>query len=133
MSRKGNPWDNAACESFMKTLKYEEVLRNEYRDLREAKASIGGFLEKVYNEKRLREIYPSDGDASVVAGIPAHRLDEFPAGYSSAGCSPALSASASPTGSDYGVKSSCWSIAFQRPANSVLTGCLSSGGKRTAT
>ena len=32
MSRKGNPWDNAACESFMKTLKYEEVLRNEYRD-----------------------------------------------------------------------------------------------------
>ena len=33
MSRKGNPWDNAACESFMKTLKYEEVLRNEYRDL----------------------------------------------------------------------------------------------------
>ena len=36
MSRKGNPWDNAACESFMKTLKYEEVLRNEYRDLAEA-------------------------------------------------------------------------------------------------
>jgi putative transposase len=53
MSRKGNPWDNAACESFIKTLKYEEVLRNEYRDLREAKASIGEFLEKVYNQKRL--------------------------------------------------------------------------------
>ena len=33
MSRKGNPWDNAACESFKKTLKYEEVHRNEYRDL----------------------------------------------------------------------------------------------------
>jgi transposase InsO family protein len=33
MSRKGNPWDNAACESFMKTLKHEEVYRNEYRDL----------------------------------------------------------------------------------------------------
>jgi putative transposase len=53
MSRKGNPWDNAACESFMKTLKYEEVLRNEYRDLAEARASIRGFLEKVYNHKRL--------------------------------------------------------------------------------
>jgi putative transposase len=53
MSRKGNPWDNAACESFMKTLKYEEVLRNEYRDLAEARASIREFLEKVYNEKRL--------------------------------------------------------------------------------
>ena len=53
MSRKGNPWDNAACESFMKTLKYEEVFRNEYRDLVEAKRSIERFLEKIYNEKRL--------------------------------------------------------------------------------
>jgi transposase InsO family protein len=53
MSRKGNPWDNAACESFMKTLKYEEVHRNEYRDLADARASIAEFLEKVYNQKRL--------------------------------------------------------------------------------
>ena len=53
MSRKGNPWDNAACESFMKTLKYEEVLHNEYRDLAEARAYIREFLEKVYNHKRL--------------------------------------------------------------------------------
>jgi transposase InsO family protein len=53
MSRKGNPWDNAACESFMKTLKYEEVLRNEYRDLAAARASIREFLEKIYNRKRL--------------------------------------------------------------------------------
>ncbi len=53
MSRKGNPWDNAACESFMKTLKYEEVLRNEYRDLAEARASIRQFLEKIYNNQRL--------------------------------------------------------------------------------
>jgi putative transposase len=53
MSRKGNPWDNAACESFIKTLKYEEVYRTEYRDLAEAQASIGVFLEKVYNQKRL--------------------------------------------------------------------------------
>jgi putative transposase len=53
MSRKGNPWDNAACESFIKTLKYEEVYRSEYRDLEDARASIGQFLEKVYNQKRL--------------------------------------------------------------------------------
>jgi putative transposase len=53
MSRKGNPWDNAACESFMKTLKYEEVFRNEYRDVAEARSSIAKFLEKVYNHKRL--------------------------------------------------------------------------------
>ena len=53
MSRKGNPYDNAMAESFMKTLKYEEVYREEYRDLAEARASIGHFLEQVYNEKRL--------------------------------------------------------------------------------
>lgn len=53
MSRKGNPYDNAACESFMKTLKYEEVHRQEYRDLAEARASIQYFLERVYNQKRL--------------------------------------------------------------------------------
>ena len=53
MSRKANPWDNAACESFMKTLKYEEVYRNEYRDLEEARRTITQFLEKVYNNKRL--------------------------------------------------------------------------------
>jgi len=53
MSRKGNPYDNATCESFMKTLKQEEMYRQEYRDLAEARASIEQFLEKVYNQKRL--------------------------------------------------------------------------------
>jgi putative transposase len=53
MSRKGNPYDNAACESFMKTLKYEEVYRNEYRDFQEAHACIREFLERVYNQERL--------------------------------------------------------------------------------
>jgi putative transposase len=53
MSRRGNPYDNAACESFMKTLKYEEVYRQEYRDLAEARASIKQFIEKIYNGKRL--------------------------------------------------------------------------------
>jgi len=53
MSRKGNPYDNAACESFMKTLKYEEVYRSEYRDLADAYAQIGEFLERVYNQQRL--------------------------------------------------------------------------------
>lgn len=53
MSRKGNPYDNAACESFMKTLKYEEVYRNEYYDFQDARAGIGEFLDRVYNQKRL--------------------------------------------------------------------------------
>jgi len=53
MSRKGNPYDNAFAESFMKTLKYEEVYLQEYETLQEAKASIERFLEEVYNQKRL--------------------------------------------------------------------------------
>jgi transposase InsO family protein len=53
MSRKGNPYDNARTESFMKTLKYEEVYRQEYRDLSDALRSLRRFIEKVYNEKRL--------------------------------------------------------------------------------
>src|SRR5579875_1305322 len=48
-----SPPSNAACESFIKTLKYEEVYRTEYRDLIDARASIGAFLGKVYNQKRL--------------------------------------------------------------------------------
>lgn len=71
MSRKGNPWDNAACESFIKTLKYEEVLRNEYRDLAEAHASIQAFIEKVYNQKRLHSalgyVPPAEFEAQLLA------------------------------------------------------------------
>jgi len=71
MSRKGNPWDNAQCESFMKTLKYEEVLRNEYRDLAEARASIVEFIEKVYNQKRLHSalgyLPPAEFEAQLAA------------------------------------------------------------------
>lgn len=53
MSRRGNVYDNALAESFMKTLKYEEVYRTEYRDLGDAKVWIKEFLEKIYNRKRL--------------------------------------------------------------------------------
>jgi putative transposase len=70
MSRKGNPWDNAACESFMKTLKYEEVHRNEYRDLNEARSTIRTFLEKIYNQKRLHSaigyVPPAEFEANLV-------------------------------------------------------------------
>jgi putative transposase len=53
MSRKGNPYDNAQCERFMKTLKYEEVYLNEYEDLSDARRRIGLFLDDVYNCRRL--------------------------------------------------------------------------------
>ena len=53
MSHKASPWENTACESWMKTLKYEEVYCNEYRDWNDALASIGEFIDLVYNQKRL--------------------------------------------------------------------------------
>ena len=53
MSRLATPYDNAQAESFIKTLKYEDVYRAEYRNLEEAKALIGKFLEKIYNQQRL--------------------------------------------------------------------------------
>jgi transposase InsO family protein len=53
MSHKASPWENAGCESWMKTLKSEEVYRQEYRDLSEARASIAQFIDEVYNQKRL--------------------------------------------------------------------------------
>lgn len=53
MSRKGNPYDNAHAESFLKTLKHEEVYRAADRDWPEALASIGEFIERVYNHQRL--------------------------------------------------------------------------------
>ena len=53
MSRAGRPWDNAMAESFMATLKREEVDGRTYRDLADARASIARFLEEVYNAKRL--------------------------------------------------------------------------------
>jgi transposase InsO family protein len=53
MSRIASPYDNAQAESFIKTLKYEEVYRTEYRSLEDARASIGEFLEKIYNRERL--------------------------------------------------------------------------------
>jgi putative transposase len=134
MSRPANPYDNASCESFLKTLKREEIYANQYRDLDDLRANIATFIEQYYNRQRLhsalgyrspeefeqaveleaastgatmsffrhKEIFRSDGGSwlsgeSTEADSPAHRLDESPAGYSSAGWSPPEPASASPT------------------------------------
>jgi putative transposase len=53
MSRIGNPYDNAKAESFMKTLKKEEVDGRDYRDVSQARDAIGAFIEDVYNRRRL--------------------------------------------------------------------------------
>ncbi|MFI5305085.1 MAG: IS3 family transposase [Nitrospiria bacterium] len=53
MSRPANPYDNASCESFMKTLKPEEIYVNEYRDLEDLRTNIEVFIEQYYNRLRL--------------------------------------------------------------------------------
>ena len=53
MSRPANPYDNASCESFFKTLKREEIYANEYRDLDHLRANIEDFIERYYNQSRL--------------------------------------------------------------------------------
>src|SRR5258708_18124289 len=53
MSRPANPYDNASCESFMKTLKREEIYANKYDDLESLRANIEEFIEQYYNRLRL--------------------------------------------------------------------------------
>ncbi len=71
MSRRSNPYDNARAESFMKTLKSEEVALWHYRDLAQARASIGHFLEQIYNRRRLHSalgyVPPVEFEAAVAS------------------------------------------------------------------
>jgi putative transposase len=53
MSRPANPYDNATCESFLKTLKREEIRTTDYRDFEELNGRIEEFIERYYNRWRL--------------------------------------------------------------------------------
>jgi len=53
MSRPANPYDNASCESFMKTLNREEIYANTYRDLEHLRVNLAAFIEQYYNRDRL--------------------------------------------------------------------------------
>lgn len=70
MSRPGNPYDNAKAESFMKTLKQEEVDGRNYRDLKEARDGIGAFIEDVYNRQRLHSALAYRPPAEFEASLP---------------------------------------------------------------
>src|SRR6266849_7987967 len=76
------------------------------------------------------EIYPFDEGAIPQDRALAHRLDEFRAGYSSAGCTPAEPASASPAGTQLAGQRLRCTIEFQRTADCLLTVCLSPGDHR---
>jgi transposase InsO family protein len=80
MSRPANPYDNAACEAFMKTLKQEEIYCYQYRDMTELSAHLAEFIEQYYNRLRLHsalgyrtpEEFEQDARAAA-AGSENHR------------------------------------------------------------
>lgn len=141
MSRPANPYDNATCESFIKTLKHEEIRYLQVEDLETLRSHLQEFMETYYNRRRLHSaldycspeqfeqqqaastpvgsskaarlsfsrhgaIYQGNGEQSGKEPnhSPTHCVDESPAGYSWAGCSPAEPACASPAGDDDGNK-----------------------------
>jgi transposase InsO family protein len=74
MSRPANPYDNAACESFMKTLKQEEIYCNQYRDFEELSAHLEEFLGTYYNRLRLHSALgyrtPEEFEQDAAAAVP---------------------------------------------------------------
>ncbi len=72
MSRPANPYDNASCESFMKTLKREEIYAGQYQDLNDLRRNIEAFIEQYYNRQRLHSALgyrpPEEFEASLDEG-----------------------------------------------------------------
>jgi putative transposase len=72
MSRPANPYDNASCESFLKTLKREEIYASQYRDLDDLRRNIEAFIEQYYNRQRLHSALgyrpPEEFEQAIDAG-----------------------------------------------------------------
>jgi putative transposase len=81
MSRPANPYDNASCESFMKTLKQEEIYLNQYRDLEHLRLNVGDFIEQYYNRCRLHSALgyqpPEEFEQRLTAPLSAAVKIEF--------------------------------------------------------
>jgi transposase InsO family protein len=75
MSRPANPYDNASCESFIKTLKREEISANRYRDLRHLRRNMERFIEQYYNRLRLHSALgyrpPEEFERAVASVTPS--------------------------------------------------------------
>ena len=70
MSRPGRPWENGQCESFLKTLKLEEIDARPYRTMEELEEHLAEFIEQIYNKVRLHSalgyLSPEEFEASLV-------------------------------------------------------------------
>jgi putative transposase len=81
MSRPANPYDNAACESFMKTLKREEINAGDYRNLEELRQHLEEFIERYYNQVRLHSALgyqpPAEFEAALSANVTAAATMSF--------------------------------------------------------
>jgi transposase InsO family protein len=95
MSRVGNPYDNAKAESFMRTLKQEEVDASDYRDLEDATIRIADFIERVYNTQRLHSALAYCPPAEYEANLRADGAASCPA---SSAARPAATLTAEPPG-----------------------------------
>jgi putative transposase len=80
MSRPGNPYDNAKAESFMKTLKTEEVNGKAYANIEDARRQIGEFIDTIYNRQRLHSALgykpPVEFEAELRPVAPTLNQDE---------------------------------------------------------
>jgi transposase InsO family protein len=114
MSRPANPYDNASCESFIKTLKREEIYANQYQDLDDLRTNVEAFIEQYYNRQRLHSALgyrpPEEFEQAVEASTGAtmsffrHKeifrsdVDSFQSGETAEAASPAHRLDESPAG-----------------------------------
>ena len=79
MSRPGNPYDNATCESFLKTLKREEIHATTYRDFEDLQSRLEEFIERYYDRSRLHSALSYCSPANFEEGTHAEQRTAYAA------------------------------------------------------